>query len=56
MARKKAIAFDAKQFLKMAKEKVSTEDLMKTFGFKTTTQVKAAHYKALIEAGGLNQL
>jgi hypothetical protein len=49
MPKKKA--FDAKKLIKMVKDKANRQEIMKVFGFKTTTQVNNAHYKALVEAG-----
>jgi antitoxin component of MazEF toxin-antitoxin module len=56
MAKKKATKkgpFDAKKFLKMVSEKASPEDYEKAFGFKTKAQIDVAHYKALVQTGGL---
>ncbi|MDO9027743.1 MAG: hypothetical protein Q7U68_02630 [Candidatus Roizmanbacteria bacterium] len=44
MPEKKAV--DAKKLLKMVKDKVHQQEIMKAFGFKTATQLKNAHYKA----------
>jgi hypothetical protein len=49
MPKKKA--FDIKKFLKMVKDATPQKEIMKAFGFKTSTQVKNAHYRALVEAG-----
>ena len=43
--------FDAKKLIKMVKDETHTQEIMKAFGFKTAAQVKAAHYRALVEAG-----
>jgi hypothetical protein len=48
MPKKKA--FDVKKFLKMVKDKTHQKEIMKAFGFKTSTQVKNAHYRALVES------
>lgn len=56
MAKKKAAKkgpFDAKKFLKMVSEKAAPEDYEKVFGFKTKAQTDVAHYKALVQTGGL---
>lgn len=42
--------FDVKKFLKMVKDATPQTEIMKAFGFKTTTQVKNAHYRALVES------
>jgi hypothetical protein len=47
MPKKKA--FDAKKLLKMVKDKIHQQEIMKAFGFKTATQLKNAHYRALVE-------
>ena len=49
MPKKKA--FDAKKLIKMVKDEAHQQEIMKVFGFKTTAQVKAAHYRALVETG-----
>jgi hypothetical protein len=49
MPRKKA--FDAKKLVKMVKDETHQQEIMKAFGFKTAAQVKAAHYRALVEIG-----
>jgi AbrB family looped-hinge helix DNA binding protein len=49
MPRKKA--FDAKKMIKMVKEETPQAEIMKAFGFKTSAQLKAAYYRALVEAG-----
>jgi hypothetical protein len=41
----------AKIAVKMVQDQVHQQEIMKKFGFKTAGQVKAAHYRALIEAG-----
>ena len=48
MPKKKA--FDAKKLIKMVKDEVHQQEIMKAFGFKTATQLKNAHYRALVEA------
>ena len=48
MPKKKA--FDVKKFLKMVKDETPQKEIMKVFGFKTSTQVKNAHYRALVES------
>jgi ABC-type methionine transport system ATPase subunit len=48
MPKKKA--FDAKKLIKMVKDEVHQQKIMKAFGFKTSTQLKNAHYRALVEA------
>jgi len=49
MPKKKA--FDAKKLVKMVKDETHQQEIMKVFGFKTAAQVKAAHYRALVESG-----
>lgn len=49
MPKKKA--FDSKKLIKMVKENVHQQEIMKAFGFKTAAQVKAGHYRALVETG-----
>ena len=44
-------AFDAKKLIKMVKDETHQQEIMKAFGFKTAAQVKAAHYRALVETG-----
>jgi hypothetical protein len=51
MPKKKA--FDAKKLIKMVKDETHQQEIMKTFGFKTAAQIKAAHYRALVEAGDI---
>lgn len=48
MPKKKA--FDVKKFLKMVKDETPQKEIMKVFGLKTSTQVKNAHYRALVES------
>jgi ABC-type sugar transport system ATPase subunit len=43
--------FDAKKLVKMVKDETHQQEIMKAFGFKTAAQVKAAHYRALVETG-----
>ena len=43
--------FDAKKLIKMVKDETHTQEIMKAFGFKTAAQIKAAHYRALVETG-----
>ena len=49
MPRKKA--FDAKKLVKMVKDEVHQQEIMKAFGFKTAGQVKTAYFRALVESG-----
>lgn len=49
MPRKKT--FDAKKLIKMVKDETPQPEIMKAFGFKTSGQLKAAYYRALVEAG-----
>jgi hypothetical protein len=49
MPKKKA--FDAKKLVKMVKDEAHQQEIMKAFGFKTAAQIKAAHYRALVELG-----
>jgi hypothetical protein len=43
--------FDTKKLLKMIKDQAPQTEIMKTFGFKTSVQLKNAHYRALVETG-----
>ena len=43
--------FDAKKLIKMVKDETHQQEIMKAFGFKTAAQIKAAHYRALVESG-----
>jgi hypothetical protein len=43
--------FDAKKLVKMVKDEAHQQEIMKTFGFKTSAQVKAAYFRALVESG-----
>lgn len=52
MPKKKA--FDAKKLIKMVKDETPQPKIMEAFGFKTTAQVKAAYFKALIDAGEIS--
>jgi hypothetical protein len=45
--------FDAKKLIKMVKDETHQDEIMKAFGFKTAAQIKAAHYRALVEAGDI---
>ena len=47
----KKIQFDGKKLLKMIKDKVAQNEIMEKFKFKTATQLKNAHYRALVETG-----
>ena len=47
----KKIEFDGKKLLKMIKDKVAKNEIMEKFKFKTATQLKNAHYRALVESG-----
>ena len=49
MPKKKS--FDAKKLVKMVKEQTHQQEIMKTFGFRTAAQVKAAYFRALVESG-----
>ncbi len=49
MPRKKKI--DTKKLIKMVKDEAPQPEIMKAFGFKTSTQLKTAYMNALIEAG-----
>ena len=51
MPKKKA--FDAKKLIKMVKDETHQQEIMKAFGFKTSAQIKAAHYRALVDAGDI---
>lgn len=43
--------FDAKKLIKLIKDEVHQQEIMKAFGFKTAAQLKNAHYRALVETG-----
>jgi hypothetical protein len=43
--------FDAKKLIKMVKDETHQQEIMKTFGLKTSAQVKAAYFRALVESG-----
>ena len=47
----KKVEFDGKKLLKMIKDKVAKNEIMEKFKFKTATQLKNAHYRALVESG-----
>lgn len=49
MPKKKTI--DKKKLIKMIKDKTPQPEIMKAFGFKTSTQLKNAYMTALIEEG-----
>ena len=49
MPRKKKI--DSKKLIKMVKEETPQPEIMKTFGFKTSVQLKNAYMNALIQEG-----
>jgi len=49
MPKKKAI--DKKKLIKMIKDEAPQPEIMKAFGFKTSTQLKNAYMNALIEEG-----
>jgi hypothetical protein len=49
MPKKKVI--DSKKLIKMVKDETPQAEIMKAFGFKTSTQLKTAYMNALIEDG-----
>jgi ABC-type lipopolysaccharide export system ATPase subunit len=49
MPKKKS--FDAKKLVKMVKDEIHQQEIMKAFGFKTAGQVKTAYFRALVETG-----
>lgn len=49
MPKKKAV--DSKKLIKMVKDQTPQPEIMKAFGFKTSTQLKTAYMNALIEQG-----
>ena len=49
----KKIEFDGKKLLKMIKDKVPQNEIIEKFKFKTAAQIKAAHYRALVDAGDI---
>ena len=51
MPKKKAI--DTKKLIKMIKEETPQPEIMKTFGFTTSVQLKNAYMNALIEEGSV---
>jgi len=54
MPKKKAL--DAKKLIKMVKDGVQQQEIMKAFGFRTGALAKAAHYRALVETGEITGL
>jgi hypothetical protein len=54
MPKKKAL--DAKKLIKMVKEETPQPEIMKTFGYKTSLQLKNAYYRALVETGEIAEL
>lgn len=51
MPRKKIV--DSKRLVKMVKEESPQPEIMKAFGFKTSTQLKNAYMNALVEQGAV---
>lgn len=49
MPKKKTI--DGKKLIKMVKDEIPQKEIMKSLGFKTSTQLKTAYMNALIEQG-----
>jgi hypothetical protein len=47
----KKVEFDGKKLLKMIKDELPKNEIMEKFKFKTATQLKNAHYRALVESG-----
>ena len=47
----KKIKFDGEKLLEMIKDKTPQNEIMEKFKFKTATQMKNAHYRALVETG-----
>jgi hypothetical protein len=47
----KKVEFDGKKLLKMIKDETPKNEIMEKFKFKTATQLKNAHYRALVESG-----
>ena len=47
----KKIKFDGEKLLTMIKDKTPQNEIMEKFKFKTATQLKNAHYRALVESG-----
>ena len=54
MPKKKAV--DTKALIKMVESGDSKADIMKKFGFKTSTQLKTAYMNALIENGKITAI
>jgi hypothetical protein len=54
MAKRKE--FDAKRLLKMVKDGVAQSEIMKKFGFNTSTQLKVAYTNALMETGKIPEI
>jgi hypothetical protein len=52
----KKIDFDAKRLIKMVKDGVAQSEIMKKFGFNTSTQLKVAYTNALMEAGEIPEI
>jgi hypothetical protein len=51
MPKKKAV--NTKKLIKMINDEIPQPEIMKTFGFKTSTQLKNAYMNALIEEGAV---
>ena len=54
MAKRKE--FDAKRLVKMVKDGVAQSEIMKKFGFNTSTQLKVAYANAMMEAGEIPEI
>ena len=51
MPKKKVV--DSTKLIKMVKDEAPQPEIMKAFGFKTSTQLKNAYMNALVEAGAV---
>jgi hypothetical protein len=54
MAKRKE--FDAKRLAKMVKDGVAQNEIMKKFGFNTSTQLKVAYANAMMETGEIPEI
>lgn len=54
MPKKKTV--DSKKLIKMVKDETPRPEIMKAFGFKTSTQLNTAYMKAVMDAGMVPQI
>ena len=52
----KKIEFNAKRLVKMVKEGFDQSEIMKKFGFNTSTQLKVAYANAMMETGEIAEI